>query len=269
MTHYDPRPIGVFDSGIGGVTVLKALKDRFPHEHFLYLGDTARLPYGTKSADTIRRYSEQNIEFLVKGNVKAVVIACNSASSQVPERELNGIHVYNVIEPGAAEALRYTREKRIGVIGTRATVQSAAYANALHKHDASIDIFHEACPLFVPLAEEGWTDDDVTHAVVERYLTPLMRYKVDTIILGCTHYPILKHAIQKFVGASVKLVDSGVAMAEWLHHDFESGKLIANDPAVNGVIQFLATDLSENFKSMARRILAPLNAEHFQLVDIN
>lgn len=268
MIQYDPRPIGVFDSGIGGVTVLKALKDRFPHENFLYLGDTARLPYGTKSADTIRRYSEQNIQFLVNRNVKAVVIACNSASSQVPERELNDIHVYNVIEPGAAEAIRHTQVKRIGVIGTRATVQSAAYAHALWKRDAEMDVYHEACPLFVPLAEEGWSDDAVTDAVVARYLAPLLRYKVDTLILGCTHYPILKDAIQKFVGNGIKLVDSGVAMAEWLHHDFETGKVTGNDPSVNGVIQFLATDLSESFKSMARRILAPLDAEHFQLVDV-
>ncbi|WP_347359110.1 glutamate racemase [Bdellovibrio sp.] len=268
MADLDSRPIGVFDSGIGGLTVLKELALQFPHESFLYVGDTARLPYGSKSPQTIRKYSEQIIQFLKKQNVKAIVIACNTASSQVSEKEIDGIPVYNVIEPGSQRALELSSGKRIGVLATRATVNSQAYTNKIHAIDPSAQVFNQACPLFVPLAEEGWDSDPVTNLIVFRYLTPLMQQHIDTLILGCTHYPILKNSIARVTGSSIELVDSGEAIARWLSRDMQSGRLGKNQSGEIRQINIMTTDSSAHFTEMAQRILKPAKADSFAVVDV-
>jgi glutamate racemase len=264
----DTRPIGVFDSGIGGLTVLKVLAERFPQESFLYLGDTARLPYGSKSGHTIRRYSEQNVHYLLRQGVKAIVIACNSASSQFPESEFEGVAIYNTIHPGSFKALSITKNHKIGILGTRATVQSAAYANELKRLDPKVEVFSQACPLFVPLAEEGWVDDPITNLVVYRYVQPIVSHGIDTLILGCTHYPILKGGIRKVVGWDIELVDSGEAIAELIAQDIEMARF--KDTRADAVqnISILTTDASEHFNQLAQKILEPVKAQEFRVVDI-
>lgn len=264
----DERAIGVFDSGLGGLTVLRELAHRFPKESFLYLGDTARLPYGSKSPETIRKYSEQNIRLLKDRGVKAIVIACNSASTQVMEHEWEGLPVYNVIEPGAKLALKKSTTGRIGVLGTRATVQSEAYPQKIRELSAETEIFSQACPLFVPLAEEGWDQDPITNLIVFRYLQSVMQNHVDVLILGCTHYPLLKNAIARVTGSSVELVDSGEAIAEWLDEDFKSGRLKSRDASEKRKIDILTTDFSTHFNELGSRILKPDHADSFSVVNI-
>lgn len=268
MSQSDPRPIGVFDSGIGGLTVLKELALQFPQENFLYLGDTARLPYGSKSPQTIRKYSEQNVQFLEKKNVKAIVIACNTASSQMPEKEFDGLPVYNVIEPGSQRALELSESGKIGVLGTRATINSKAYTKKILGLNPKAQVFDQACPLFVPLAEEGWDGDPVTNLIVFRYLSPLLQNQIDTLILGCTHYPILKNSIARVTGSSIELIDSGEAIARWMEKDFERGRLSKNLESGTRTIEILTTDSSAHFNEMALRILKPVKADSFHVVDL-
>lgn len=268
MDASDSRPIGVFDSGIGGLTVLKELALQFPKENFLYLGDTARLPYGSKSPGTIRKYSEQNIQFLKNQNVKAIVIACNTASTQVPEREFNGLPVYNVIEPGAQRALELSETGKIGVLGTRATINSKAYTKKILQLSPKAQVFDQACPLFVPLAEEGWDGDPVTNLIVFRYLSPLLQNQIDTLILGCTHYPILKNSIARVTGSSIELVDSGEVIARWLEKDFNAQRLTPNLGGEVRRIEILTTDFSTHFNDLAARILKPVKADEFRIVDL-
>lgn len=264
----DSRAIGVFDSGLGGLTVLRELAHHFPNESFLYLGDTARLPYGSKSPDTIRKYSEQNIRLLKDRGVKAIVIACNSASTQVMEHDWEGLPVYNVIEPGAKLALKLSQSRRIGVLGTRATIQSEAYPRKIRALEADTEIFSQACPLFVPLAEEGWDQDPITNLIVFRYLQSVMQNQVDVLILGCTHYPLLKNAISRVTGSSVELVDSGEAMAAWLAEDFKSGRLKARRSEEKREIHILTTDFSTHFNDLGSRILRPDKADSFSVVNL-
>ena len=264
----DSRPIGVFDSGIGGLTVLKELAHQFPNESFLYLGDTARLPYGSKSPTTIRRYSEQNISFLAARNVKAIVIACNTASTQVPESQLGGLPLYNVIAPGSQRALEVSISKRIGVLGTRATIASQAYSKKIKELDSAAEVFGQECPLFVPLAEEGWDSDPITNLIVYRYVQPLVLQFVDTLVLGCTHYPILKNSISRVVGGSIELVDSGEAIARWMAVDFASGKLQRCLPEGKRKISILTTDFSKHFNNLALEILEPIQPDEFTIVEV-
>ncbi|KYG69849.1 glutamate racemase [Bdellovibrio bacteriovorus] len=268
MLSSDTRPIGVFDSGIGGLTVLRELAVRFPQENFLYLGDTARLPYGSKSPSTIRKYSEQNIHFLEKQRVKAIVIACNTASSQLTEKEFDGLPIYNVIEPGSQRALEKSTAKKIGVLGTRATVNSQAYRKKILELHPQAEVFDQACPLFVPLAEEGWDSDPVTNLIVFRYVSPLLGHSIDTLILGCTHYPILKSAISRVTGSAVELVDSGEAIAHWLDRDFTDGRLGKNASQEERIIEIMTTDHSAHFTEVAHRILTPLTPHSFRVVDL-
>ncbi|MGE0631731.1 MAG: glutamate racemase [Pseudobdellovibrionaceae bacterium] len=263
----DSRPIGVFDSGIGGLTVLKALAHNFPDESFLYLGDTARLPYGSKSSDTIYRYSEQNARFLLSKNVKAVVIACNSASSHFPLREMQAIPIYNVIEPGAQMAIASTVTKKIGVLGTRATVASGSYAKALKKLDAAVEIFQQACPLFVPLAEEGWDEDPITNLIAYRYIQPLLNSGIDTFILGCTHYPILRHSISRVTGSHAALVDSGEALSQMIKADMKR-ELLRRNAHGKQVLRIMTTDGSSHFTNLAQKILFPALADEFSVVNV-
>lgn len=256
--------IGVFDSGIGGLTVLKTLAEKFPAENFIYLGDTARLPYGTKSPQTIRKYSEQIIQFLISQKVKAIVIACNSASSVFQEKEWQGIPVFNVITPGVREAIKNSSTKRIGILGTRATVQSEIYKKKILELDPEAQVFQQACPLFVPLAEEGWLDDPVTNLIVYRYLQSLVHHQVDTIILACTHYPLLRAAIQKVVGNDVKLVESGQALCE----DLKNLSSLESNQNEQRHIQILCTDLSSNIEILSKHILNPIHYDEIRPCDL-
>lgn len=209
------RPIGVFDSGIGGLTVVKEIMRYLPYEDIVYFGDTARVPYGTKSPNTVIKFSIENALFLLRFNVKLIVVACNTSSSySLPILKNNfKVPVMGVINPGAEEATKITRCGRIGVIGTFATIQSAAYEKEIKKINSDLKVFSQACPLFVPLAEEGWLNDKVTYEIAKRYLKPLKDKGIDTLILGCTHYPLLKEVIKGVTGKGVALIDSAKQIA--------------------------------------------------------
>ena len=263
-------PIGIFDSGLGGLSVLKELLRHFPNESFIYLGDTARIPYGNKSSQVIAKYTENNIQFLKRREVKAVVVACNSASSVlagIAENLKNKTPIYNVIEPGAEKAQRSTQNKKIGVIGTRATLESQSYKKKLEELDSSIQVYSNACPLLVPLVEEGLEDDPITNLIAFRYIHPLMQKEIDTLILGCTHFPFLKKAIQKVTGPSVALVDSAQAICEKLEVDFNSNQLSRTKRAQGGV-QILLTDFNANYEKTARHFLGNPPNINFDWVEI-
>jgi glutamate racemase len=216
----DRRPLGIFDSGIGGLTVLDAICRNLPRERSVYFGDTARLPYGTKSRETVTRFAKEIVDFLMTKNPKAIVVACNTASAySLPViRDMVDIPVVGVVEPGAEAALRITRNNKIGVIGTRATVQSGAYLEAIQSRKPDAKVFSKACPLFVPLIEEGWIDHPVTLEIAREYLGHLVALGVDTLILGCTHYPLLKGVLENVVRPEVVLVDSAEETARTVEH---------------------------------------------------
>jgi glutamate racemase len=269
--------IGLFDSGIGGLTVLKALANELPQESFIYLGDTARLPYGSKSPVTIEKYLWQNIRFLKSLNVQAVVVACNTASTVLLEPPLGGgrdvsvplnLPIYNVIEPGSAKAVASSSTGRIGVLGTRATVAAQAYVRAIQKIQPSAEVFQQASPLLVPLVEEGWENDPLTNLIVYRYVQELLKKNIDTLILGCTHYPVLSQSIRRAVGPNVALVDSAQAIAEQLKKDLKEGKFRSSASGSPRVIRLLATDTSTNFAEVASRLLDPLDVQQLESVDI-
>src|SRR5262245_41448992 len=206
----DSRPIGDFDSGIGGLTVVKALRDLLPNENIFYLGDTARVPYGPKSPETVQRYAVELAGILTQKNAKTLVVACNTVSSvalPLLTRKFS-VPVVGVIEPGARAALHATRNRHIGVIGTRATIRSGAYDKALRAADNNVRVSSRACPLLVPLIEEGLLDDDVTDRMIMRYLEPMLADGIDTLVLGCTHYPLLTDAIARSLKRQITLFDS-------------------------------------------------------------
>lgn len=258
--------IGIFDSGVGGLTVLKELKQTLPHESFTYLGDTARLPYGSKSPRTIQLYLKQNIRFLEEPGVKALVVACNSASSVLEDTYWDGIPIYGVIKPGSAAALEVTQNRHIGVLGTRATVESGAYVTALRELDPNIRITQQACPLLVPLVEEGWIHDPVTNQILERYLAAPLEAGADTLILGCTHYPVLKKAIAAIAGPQIRLVDSAEVMARTLKADLGSGRIAPERGP--GTTHIWTTDTNHAFQEVGRHILEPLHIDEWGLADI-
>jgi glutamate racemase len=260
-----PKAIGVFDSGVGGLTVLKALINRFPNESFIYLGDTAHLPYGAKSPETITRLVDQNIKFLAKNGVKAAVVACNSASTVITEDTMHGIPIYNVIDPGAQAAVNASHSGKIGILGTRATVKSASYPTRIKNLNPEAKVVSQACPLFVPFAEEGLQDDPLTNLIVYRYLTPLLQETVDTIVLGCTHYPILKASIAKVTGPNIALVDSGEAIADQIQADFDSGKLEKSTDSPT--LKLSVTDETDFFMQLAKMILGTDNAQEILRVN--
>ena len=239
------QTIGIFDSGIGGLTVLKEVTRACPQANIIYLGDTARLPYGTKSPATIAKYLQQNVDFLMKKNVDAIIVACNSASTILKENQFP-IPVVGVIEAGAIKATSLTKNRKVGVMGTKATIKSQSYTRAITKQNSDIEVFETPCPLLVPLVEEAMLDDQVTTLVLQRYLKPLLENNVDTIILACTHYPILKTHIQKIVGPEVMLVDSAECMAN---------KFSGNHFTGHAKIEFYFTDISESFINLAKIIL--------------
>lgn len=252
----DARPIGVFDSGVGGLTVVRALLSRLPHENIVYFGDTARVPYGPKSPQVVRAYASQDAEVLLRHDVKLIVVACNTVSAvalDVVQKHAR-VPVVGVITPGAAAAVRASRTKRIGVIGTAGTIRSQAYLNAIHLMDATVQVFGRACPLFVPLVEEGWIDHQVTRMIVKEYLFPLMLEKVDTLVLGCTHYPLLARTIAAVVHDNITLIDSGEAAAASVESELRSRHL-ANGSTAKPLLQFLVSDIPDKFAEIGERFL--------------
>lgn len=250
----EERAIGVFDSGIGGLTVVQAIRDLLPREDLVYLGDTARTPYGTKSADTVRRYAFEGADFLVEKGVKAVVVACNTVSSVALEAlvERCDVPVVGVVEPAVEEALRLSRKRRVGVIATEATIASGAYTRALQARDPEVAVYSRACPLFVPLVEEGWVDNDVARRTAEVYLASLKRSGIDALILGCTHYPLLRRLIAAVLGRGVKLVDSSPT-ARALQAELRRAKLERRRG--RGATSFFVTDAPHRFVRVGGRFL--------------
>jgi len=244
------KSIGVFDSGIGGLTVYRALKEKLPGERVVYLGDTARLPYGSKSAETIIRFSEENARFLLKHNVKIIVVACNSSSSYAVSilQERMDVPVIGVIEPGSEAAVAASRS-RVGVIGTTATIQSGAYEAAIRRRNPGLEIISRDCPLFVPLVEEGWGEHEVTRLVVEEYLLPLKAAGIDSLVLGCTHYPVLGKVIASVMGRGIHLIDSGITTAIQVHSILERLGWL-NDGKPDGDDEFFVTDFPERFQKV-------------------
>ncbi|GAB4418853.1 MAG: glutamate racemase [Thermodesulfovibrionales bacterium] len=262
------KPIGVFDSGIGGLTVLKEIFNALPWESTLYLGDTARVPYGIRSAETVARYSFDNTDFLVAHGIKALVVACNTASAVSLDKikERLTIPVIGVIEPGSMAAVRATRNKRIGVIGTEATINSSAYARTIRAMDSAIDVIGLPCPLFVPLVEEGFTDNEIAVMVAERYLQGMKDKGVDTLVLGCTHYPLLKGVISRVMGDGVTLIDSAIETVREIREVLVRFGLERNYPT-EPLRRFYVTDAPERFIRVGERFLGQ-KIEHIEKIDI-
>jgi glutamate racemase len=258
-------PIGIFDSGVGGLTVYRALHERLPNERFVYLGDTARVPYGTKSLATVERYAVENSRFLQAHGIKLLVVACNTASAlALPAiRKAVKLPVMGVIEPGSRAAVEIANRARIGVIATEATVQSHAYAEAIAGMGADIEVIERACPLFVSLAEEGWANSDVARIVAQDYLSEFKQTPVAALVLGCTHYPILRDVIGETVGANVNLIDSGAATARDVETLLEKSNLTHDEPfglyqerrLCDDLDHFYVTDAAERFAKVAERFL--------------
>jgi glutamate racemase len=259
-------PIGIFDSGVGGLTVYRALHERLPYEHFVYLGDTARVPYGTKSLATVERYAIENSRFLQAHGIKLLVVACNTASAlALPAiRAAVNVPVVGVIGPGARAAATIVAGKKIGVIATEATVHSGAYARAIGKINPALEVIECACPLFVSLAEEGWADSEVTRAVAAEYLTKLKAEDIGALVLGCTHYPILREIISETIGRDVPLIDSGEAAAAEVATLLQSNGLLSAKGTTaelrerhlgDDLDHFYVTDAAERFAKVAERFL--------------
>ncbi len=258
------KPIGVFDSGIGGLTVVKRIAAVLPEENIVYFGDTARVPYGSKSNKTVIEYSMEDAKFLMQKNVKAIVVACNTASS-VAMQELKknfNVPIIGMIVPGAATAIRTTKNNRIGVIGTRATISNKAYSNEIRQLNPEIEVFETACPLFVPLAEEGWIDHKATYEIAEEYLHDLRDENIDTLVLGCTHYPILSKVIQEVIGDDVTLVDSGIVAAEMIKNELDRTDLHTNSYGL-GNQELYVSDIPTKFREVAELFLGnPVKEVH-------
>lgn len=254
------QPIGIFDSGIGGLTVVKEVMNQLPHERIIYLGDTARVPYGTKSDRTIKSFTLQSCLFLLEHNVKMIIIACNTASAVALDFLSNmfKIPVIGVIVPGSEAAIRKSLKKKIGIIGTHTTVNSQAYKKTIHALDAQCEVFSQPCSLFVPLAEEGWLRHDVTQRIAAEYLNVFADKDIDTLVMGCTHYPILSTAIQEAMNTimrrPVTLVDSGVETAKRARQILDEQKLL-NTSGQKPYHRFYVTDLPKNFMRVGEMFL--------------
>lgn len=257
------RAIGIFDSGIGGLTVFSEIRKRFPAEDLIYFGDTARVPYGPKSRNTIIDYSIQNTRFLNSFQVKIIIVACNT-SSAVAIKELQKhfpVPVIGVLEPGAARAVKMSKNGKIGIIGTEGTIKSQAYQQEIKKLNPAAQTYSLPCPLFVSLVEEGWHNHRVASEIASEYLSPLLEQDIDTLVLGCTHYPLLKEVIQKTVGTDIKLIDSAEAVSEYLEQNIDdlTGEKKADhrdkNAGMKGKDSFYVSDNEEKFRIIASRIL--------------
>ncbi|MCX7918672.1 MAG: glutamate racemase [bacterium] len=249
-------PIGIFDSGVGGLTVVKELIRQLPNESLIYFGDTARVPYGSKTIETIRRYAFESAQFLIAHQVKALVVACNSSTAAGLDHIQSQFKqpVIGVIEPGAKVAVATTRNNRIGVIGTKATIRSEAYPRIIQRINPAIKVYSVACPLLVPLVEEGWLTGPITESIIRAYLTPLLTQRVDTIVLGCTHYPLLKKSITTVVGKEVKLVDSASATAHKVKQVLSEANLTA-DRSLKPEYTFYVSDVVADFERIGKMFL--------------
>lgn len=263
------KPIGIFDSGIGGLTVVKHLMHLLPYEQLIYFGDTARIPYGNKSKRLIEQYAMEDARFLLQYDIKALVVACNTASSLAIDVLLKNldIPVIGVVKPGAEAAVHLTRNNRIGVIGTIATISSDAYRHEIERLHPEAQVFGQPCPLLVPLVEEGWLDDEITRLTLKRYLQPLLEHQMDTLILGCTHYPLLEQAIAATVGASIRLIDSGKeaarAVKETLHTLNIENRQEKTEPN-----RFFVSDIPARFEEVGSRFLGQ-KLTHVQRVNFD
>jgi glutamate racemase len=251
------RPIGIFDSGMGGLTVVRQIHRVLPREDLIYLGDTARVPYGTKSPGTVVRFACEDTQFLIQQEVKAIVVACNTVSAwALPTLEKRfPLPIFGVILPGVRAALQKTGNQHIGVIGTTATIRSKAYSNAILARCDTAKVFARACPLLVPLVEEGWINHRVTRTVLREYLAPMLRRRIDTLVLGCTHYPLLKQAIRELVDDRVALVDSAESCACYVRERLEQLQMVSKKRRRKGLIQPFVTDEVERFDDLAKRFL--------------
>jgi len=250
------KAIGIFDSGIGGLTVLREIVAVLPHENIIYLGDTARVPYGIRSPETVTRYSFENTHFLLSQEIKMLVVACNTASAVSLEeiKREYPLPVIGVLEPGARAAVAATRSRKIGVIGTEATIGSGAYEKAITKLAPDITVHSRACPLFVPLAEEGWTENNVARLVAETYLAPFQNSGIDTLVLGCTHYPLLKSVISGAVGPGITLIDSATETAQEVSDVLAKLKWLANGKGP-WFRKYYVTDSPARFERIGKRFL--------------
>jgi len=251
----DNRPIGVFDSGLGGLTVVKEIMKQLPGESIIYFGDDGRTPYGTKSKETVIKYTKQDLAFLLSMDVKLVVVACNTVSAlALPELRAGiGVPVLEVIEPGAKSALKKTRRGRIGIIATPATIQSGLYPRVIRSMKPDVSIYSKACPLFVNLAEEGWWDNEITKMVAEEYLKELKQAQIDTLVLGCTHYPLLSNIIREVMGDGVVLVSSAEELAIALKELLQKENLQSGSE--NVIYRYYTSDSVEKFKRLGEMIL--------------
>ncbi|MBE9521610.1 MAG: glutamate racemase [Proteobacteria bacterium] len=250
------NPIGVFDSGIGGLTVARALIERLPLENIIYFGDTARVPYGVKSPETISRYATQITEFLLQQKVKVLIVACNTMAAVAygAIKDLSSVPTLDVVDAGARSAVAETHNKYVGVIGTPATINSNAYVKAIKEYDPEITVFSQPCPLFVPLVEEGWLDHQVTRLTAQEYLKPVVAQNIDTLVLGCTHYPLLKPLLREVLGDQITLVDSARTIAR------ETEELLRKNSVQNiqekpPEYRFYVTDVPVRFKEIGERFL--------------
>ncbi|NLL05254.1 MAG: glutamate racemase [Clostridiaceae bacterium] len=252
----DNRPIGVFDSGIGGLTVLKEINRLLPQESVVYFGDSGRAPYGTKSEDTVIKYTFQDIRFLQNQDIKMIVIACNTASACSLDRVKHSFDfpIVEVVGPGSGAAAKSTVNKKVGVIGTPATISSGVYEKAITRIDSNIEIFSKPCPMFVPLVEEGWWENDIAFRIAEEYLLPLKECGIDTLVLGCTHYPLLQNTIQRVMGDEVKLVNSALEVAKVVKEGIDAYNM-ERDEKVSPVYRYYTSDSVEKFESLGNSIL--------------
>ena len=265
MACESSRAVGIFDSGVGGLTVHRRIVERLPNENVVYLGDTARVPYGTKSANTVERYAQNCAGALLKEGIKLLVVACNTASAYALEslRDNLDIPVLGVVEPGAQRAAQQTRNGRIGIIGTTGTIASGEYQRAIERYAPESQVYCTACPLFVPLAEEGWVTGGIPEQIVHHYLAALLDARIDTLVLGCTHYPLLKDAIGAVVGPDVFLVDSAEATAAAVADTIE-GLGIARTTEESPERRFLVTDDTNTFARVGALFLGePITNVHW------
>lgn len=270
IDNKNAAPVGVFDSGVGGLTVAREIMRQLPNENLVYFGDTARVPYGSKSRDNIIRYSRQIIHFLKTKGVKAIVIACNTASALALDvvREESDIPIIGVVEPGARAALQITQTKKIGVIGTEATVQSAMYGKIIKGLDPTVSVIGKACPLFVPLVEEGFAKRKVTEEIIDYYLASMKESDIDSLILGCTHYPLLRSRIRAYLGDKIQLVNPAYETAMDLKYILkESGMENAGKEGEHATYSFYVSDAADKFKQFANSIL-PYDIETTQQINI-
>lgn len=263
--RHDNRVIGVFDSGLGGLTAVRRLHEVLPHEHIVYFGDTGRVPYGTRSAETIIKYTRQDVQFLMQFDPKAIIVACNTVSAVALQQVAaeTPVPMFGVVEPACLRALALTKNGRIGVIGTAATIRSQAYEAYLRKARASLMLYTAACPLFVPLVENGRfaADDKVAQIVVSEYLEPFKEAQVDTLILGCTHYPLLRDVIAQYLGKQVTLIDSGAAAVDFARQKVTRG-------CGSGRTEYFVSDDPDTFRAYASMFLKRMPPESASLVTL-